>query len=57
MAKALVREGSIVGVKLNVRPVKAGPWPLDVKIVWQGGRIARLVFTNGVVVEFSRDRR
>ena len=51
-----MREGSTVGVKLDVRPMKAEPSPLGVKIVWQGGRIARLVFTNGVVVEFLRDR-
>ena len=56
MAEISVREGSTVGVKLDVRPMKAGPSPLGVKIVWQGGRIARLVFTNGVVVEFLRDR-
>ncbi|MGI6037101.1 MAG: hypothetical protein ACOYD6_02615 [Limnochordia bacterium] len=24
----------------------------DVKLVWQGGRIAKVIFSHGVVVEF-----
>ena len=31
------------------------PWVHGLKIVWRGGRIARVIFPSGVIIEFMEE--